>query len=209
MTAVARWSRSASDSSAGEYFIPELILAGEMLKSISAEVKPYMTGATAEAKKGARVLVGTVKGDIHDIGKDIVVFMLDVNGFEVKDLGIDVPVETFVETIRDWQPAVVALSGFLTLSYDAMKETVDRDQGGRPARQRQDHGRRRHGGPAGVRVRGGRCLRPGRDGRGDPGQAVDCADRRSELTWQLTIDSTPASPTNSFWPNARSALRTR
>ena len=76
----------------GEYFIPELILAGEMLKSIAAEVKPYMTGAQEAAKKGARVIVGTVKGDIHDIGKDIVVFMLDVNGFEVYDLGIDVPV---------------------------------------------------------------------------------------------------------------------
>ena len=108
----------------GEYFIPELILAGEMLKSIVAEVKPYMTGAHEAAKKGARVIVGTVKGDIHDIGKDIVVFMLDVNGFEVTDLGIDVPVETFVAKIAEVKPAVVALSGFLTLSYDAMKETV-------------------------------------------------------------------------------------
>jgi 5-methyltetrahydrofolate--homocysteine methyltransferase len=109
----------------GEYFIPELILAGEMLKSISAEVKPYMTGAAAETNKLGKVLVGTVKGDIHDIGKDIVVFMLDVNGFEVRDLGIDVPVQTFVDAIHEMQPQVVALSGFLTLSYDAMKETVD------------------------------------------------------------------------------------
>ncbi len=109
----------------GEYFIPELILAGEMLNSISAEVKPYMTGGANETQKLARVLVGTVKGDIHDIGKDIVVFMLDVNGFEVKDLGIDVQVKSFVDTVRAWQPQVVALSGFLTLSYDAMKETVD------------------------------------------------------------------------------------
>ncbi len=109
----------------GEYFIPELILAGEMLKSISAEVKPYMTGGANETQKLARVLVGTVKGDIHDIGKDIVVFMLDVNGFEVKDLGIDVPVQSFVDAVAEWQPQVVALSGFLTLSYDAMKETVD------------------------------------------------------------------------------------
>ena len=108
----------------GEYFIPELILAGEMLKSIAAEVKPYMTGAQEAAKKGAKVIVGTVKGDIHDIGKDIVVFMLDVNGFEVYDLGIDVPVQTFVAKIAEVKPAVVALSGFLTLSYDSMKETV-------------------------------------------------------------------------------------
>ena len=108
----------------GEYFIPELILAGEMLKGISAEVKPYMTGGHAEAKKHGKVIVGTVKGDIHDIGKDIVVFMLDVNGFDVTDLGIDVPVQRFVDTIVEVKPQVVALSGFLTLAYDSMKETV-------------------------------------------------------------------------------------
>ena len=108
----------------GEYFIPELILAGEMLKGISAEVRPHMTAAQADAKKGAKVVVGTVKGDIHDIGKDIVVFMLDVNGFDVMDLGIDVPVQTFVDTIAREKPGVVALSGFLTLAYDSMKETV-------------------------------------------------------------------------------------
>jgi methanogenic corrinoid protein MtbC1 len=108
----------------GEYFIPELILAGEMLKSISAEVKPHMTSAH-DAKKGAKVIVGTVKGDIHDIGKDIVVFMLDVNGFEVYDLGIDVPPQVFVDKIVETKAPVVALSGFLTLAYDSMKETVE------------------------------------------------------------------------------------
>ena len=108
----------------GQYFIPELILAGEMLKSISAEVKPRMQGSV-DAKKGARVLVGTVKGDIHDIGKDIVLFMLDVNGFDVTDLGVDVPPEAFVETVKKLRPQVVALSGFLTLSYTSMKETVE------------------------------------------------------------------------------------
>lgn len=109
---------------AGEYFLPELMLAGEMLKSISAEVRPRMQ-AGHEAKKGARVIVGTVAGDIHDIGKDIVVFMLDVNGFDVLDLGIDVPVQTFVDKIKEFKPQVVALSGFLTLAYDSMKQTVD------------------------------------------------------------------------------------
>ena len=109
---------------AGEYFVPELILAGEILKSISAEVKPRLKQSAA-AKQGAKVLLGTVKGDIHDIGKDIVNFMLDVNGFQVTDLGVDVPPEKFVEQIKQLQPAVVALSGFLTLSYSSMKETVD------------------------------------------------------------------------------------
>ncbi len=108
----------------GEYFISELILAGEILKSISAEVKPLIKQDGAAAKAG-KVLIGTVKGDIHDIAKDIVVFMLDVNGFAVKDLGIDVPVETFVMAVKDWQPDIVALSGFLTLAYTSMKETVE------------------------------------------------------------------------------------
>ena len=108
----------------GDYFIPELILAGEMLKGVSAEVKPYMTGAAADVARRGKVVIGTVKGDIHDIGKDIVVFMLDVNGFEVKDLGIDVAVEKFVETVAAEKPQVVALSGFLTLAFDAMKDTV-------------------------------------------------------------------------------------
>lgn len=107
-----------------EYFIPELILAGEMLKSISAEVKPYLKHNVGSEKSG-KVLLGTVQGDIHDIGKDIVNFMLDVNNFEVKDLGVDVPVQTFVDEIKSYQPDVVALSGFLTLSYSSMKETVD------------------------------------------------------------------------------------
>jgi len=108
----------------GEYFLPELMLAGEMLKAISAEVKPRMVSGQ-DVKKGARVIVGTVAGDIHDIGKDIVVFMLDVNGFDVLDLGIDVPVQTFVDKIKEFKPPVVALSGFLTLAYDSMKETVE------------------------------------------------------------------------------------
>ena len=107
-----------------EYFIPELILAGETLRAISEIVKPLMIGSADTAKNGTIVL-GTVQGDIHDIGKDIVSFMLDVNGFEVFDLGVDVPPESFVAKVREVQPEIVALSGFLTLSFDAMKETVE------------------------------------------------------------------------------------
>ena len=108
----------------GQYFIPELILAGEMFKAIAAEAKPYLSEGGNAARKEGKVLIGTVKGDIHDIGKDIVSFMLDVNGFEVKDLGVDVAPETFVSEVKAFAPDVVALSGFLTLSYDAMRETV-------------------------------------------------------------------------------------
>jgi len=108
---------------AGECFVPELILAGEILRQISDVVKPRLT-QTAETKKVGRVVMGTVEGDIHDIGKDIVTFMLDVNGFEVQDLGVDVPAAKFVEAVKDFQPQVVGLSGFLTLAYDPMKNTV-------------------------------------------------------------------------------------
>jgi trimethylamine corrinoid protein len=106
------------------YFIPELILAGETLRAISEVVKPLMGSSTGAAKNG-KIVLGTVQGDIHDIGKDIVSFMLDVNGFEVFDLGVDVAPETFVARVREVRPEVVALSGFLTLSFDAMKETVE------------------------------------------------------------------------------------
>ena len=108
-----------------EYFLPELVLAGEMLENIGAIAKPLIQEKSGgEAKKLGRVLIGTVHGDLHDIGKNIVTFMLDINGFEVKDIGIDVPVAKFVEEIREFKPTVVGLSGFLTLAFDSMKETV-------------------------------------------------------------------------------------
>jgi len=108
-----------------EYFLPELVLAGEMLENIGAIAKPLIQEKSGgKAKKLGRVLIGTVHGDLHDIGKNIVTFMLDINGFEVKDIGIDVPVAKFVEEIREFKPSVVGLSGFLTLAFDSMKETV-------------------------------------------------------------------------------------
>lgn len=109
----------------GEYFLPELVLAGEMLDTIGKVAKPLIKSAPGEeAKKLGKVLTGTVHGDLHDIGKNIVTFMLDINGFEVKDIGIDVPVKTFIKEINDYQPDVVGLSGFLTLAFDSMKETI-------------------------------------------------------------------------------------
>jgi methanogenic corrinoid protein MtbC1 len=108
----------------GEYFIPELVYSGEILKQITDMVKPKLTKA-ATAKRLGKVVVGTVAGDIHDIGKDIVVFMLDVNGFEVFDLGIDVPVQKFVDKIKETGSKVVGLSGFLTLAFQSMKDTIE------------------------------------------------------------------------------------
>ncbi len=108
----------------GKYFLPELMLAGEMLKQISELVKPHMQGERVTKKKG-RVLMGTVEGDIHDIGKDMVVFLLEVNGYEVLDIGIDAPPEKFVNGVKEFKPKVVGMSALLTLAYDSMKNTVD------------------------------------------------------------------------------------
>ncbi len=107
-----------------EYFIPDLVYSGEILKEITDLVKPKLTKA-AEVKRVGKVIIGTVSGDIHDIGKNIVTFMLDVNGFEVYDLGVDVPPQQFVDKIRETDSSVVGLSGFLTLAFDSMKETVE------------------------------------------------------------------------------------
>jgi 5-methyltetrahydrofolate--homocysteine methyltransferase len=114
----------------GECFIPELILAGEMLSQISAIIKPRLQ-KDGGAKKLGKVVLGTVQGDIHDIAKDIVGFMLDVNGFEVTDLGVDVPPAKFVDAVKQTGATIVGLSGFLTLAFDPMKFTVQalRDAG--------------------------------------------------------------------------------
>ena len=107
------------------YFIPDLIYSGEILKQIAEKLKPHMKADHSEDKKLGKVIIGTVEGDIHDIGKDMVVFMLDTAGFEVIDLGIDVPIQNFVEAIKDSGAKVVGLSGFLTLAFDSMKMTVE------------------------------------------------------------------------------------
>ncbi len=109
---------------AREYFIPELIYSGEILQEIAEIVKPKLKG-TAKTSVLGKIIIGTIAGDIHDIGKDIVVFMLDISGFEVYDLGIDVPAQKFVEKIEETRAGIVGLSGFLTLSFDSMKETIE------------------------------------------------------------------------------------
>ncbi|MFW9820861.1 MAG: B12-binding domain-containing protein [Candidatus Thorarchaeota archaeon] len=109
-----------------EYFLPELIMSGEILRQIFEAVGPKLKESQAGGKKKGKVLLGTVFGDIHDIGKDVVKFMLDANGFEVMDLGVDVPADKFIESLKEFQPEVLALSGFLTLAYDSMKEIIEK-----------------------------------------------------------------------------------
>jgi len=109
----------------GKYFLPELIMAGEMLKKISKMTEPFVKqDAGQNTERIGKVVIGSVKGDIHDIGKDIVIFMLDVNGFEVQDLGVDVPPEEFVDAIRQTQPQVVGMSALLTTVFESFKNTV-------------------------------------------------------------------------------------
>lgn len=108
-----------------EYFLPELIIAGELLEAMGELVKPKLKGEASQAEPMGKVVIGTVAGDIHDIGKDIVIFMLDVNNFEVHDLGVDVASDRFVEAIKETKPDVVGMSGFLTLAFDQMRVTVE------------------------------------------------------------------------------------
>ena len=108
----------------GTYFLPELMLAGEMMNQITEVVRPELA-KLPEVRRHGKVLIGTVEGDIHDIGKNIVSFMLDAYGFDVLDLGVDVSPDKFVEAIQDFGPQVIGLSGFLTLAFDGMKETIE------------------------------------------------------------------------------------
>lgn len=107
----------------GKAFIPELIMAGEIMTTIAARLKPHLEGAAPAEKRGT-IVMGTVKGDIHDIGKQIVVTMLDVAGFEVIDLGVDVPPERFVEAAQAGRAQIIGLSCLLTQAFRSMQQTV-------------------------------------------------------------------------------------
>lgn len=108
------------------YFIPELVLSGEMMKAAMGLIKPFIKEGSGEKKeKIGKIVIATVAGDIHDIGKNIVATIMDLNGFDVLDLGVDVPAEKIVREARAFDADVVGLSGLLTLAFDPMKEVVD------------------------------------------------------------------------------------
>ncbi|MBO4360047.1 MAG: cobalamin-dependent protein [Eubacteriaceae bacterium] len=107
----------------GEYFVGDLIFAGEILTEAIGKLKPILSAGTGD-KMGAIVL-GTVHGDLHDIGKNIFKNMVEIAGFEVYDLGIDQSPEAFVEKVKEVKPLIVGMSGVLTLALDSMKDTVD------------------------------------------------------------------------------------
>ncbi|MFB0569770.1 MAG: B12-binding domain-containing protein [Nitrososphaeria archaeon] len=107
----------------GEVFLPELIMAGEAMKAGAAVLQPLVSKGKEIHHKG-RVVIGTVAGDLHDIGKSIVVAMLIAEGFGVVDLGVDVPTKTFVEEARRLDADIVAMSALLTSALPEMKRVI-------------------------------------------------------------------------------------
>jgi methanogenic corrinoid protein MtbC1 len=107
-----------------KYFISELIFSAEILKNVMKRLEPLLQGVEA-AKSPGKVVIGTVKGDIHDIGKNIVITLLRGSGFEVIDLGVDVPAEKFVAALEQTRAKILGLSALLNLAYPEMKHVVD------------------------------------------------------------------------------------
>lgn len=107
----------------GDYFVGDLIFAGELLTEAINVLKPALGGGASVVI--GTILLGTVHGDLHDIGKNIFRSMSEAAGFEVVDIGIDVEVDTFVEKALEIKPQIIGMSGVLTLAIDSMKETVD------------------------------------------------------------------------------------
>jgi 5-methyltetrahydrofolate--homocysteine methyltransferase len=106
-----------------DYFVPELLLSARAMKAALALIQPLLAASGAEP--AGRVAIGTVKGDLHDIGKNIVASMLEGGGFEVIDLGADVPAERFVEAVRDKRANLVCLSALLTVTIPGMKTVIE------------------------------------------------------------------------------------
>lgn len=109
----------------GEYFVGDLIYAGELMTQAVGILKDALVTGTGTGNAGVKVILCTVKNDLHDIGKNIVKAMLEANGFEVIDLGIDTAPDLIVENVKEHGLKIVLLSGVLTLAIDSMKETVD------------------------------------------------------------------------------------
>lgn len=109
----------------GEYFVGDLIYAGELMTQAAGILKDALAAGENTESTGTEVILCTVKNDLHDIGKNIVKAMMEANGFEVIDLGIDTAPETIVEAVKTHQIKILLLSGVLTLAIDSMKETVD------------------------------------------------------------------------------------
>jgi corrinoid protein of di/trimethylamine methyltransferase len=107
----------------GKAFVPELLMAGRAMKGALEQVKPLLVGD--KSVMSGKVIIGTVKGDLHDIGKNLVSSMLEGSGFEVVDLGIDVPAEKFIDAVKAEKPDLLLMSALLTTTMTYMKEVID------------------------------------------------------------------------------------
>jgi methanogenic corrinoid protein MtbC1 len=111
--------------SEGEYFIAGLIMAGEILRQVMQLISPVLKNSSQANRASGTVVLGTVKEDIHDLGKNIVKMLLACHGFTVHDLGVDVPPDRFVKESAKLQPDIIGLSGLITASYESMKQTIE------------------------------------------------------------------------------------
>jgi 5-methyltetrahydrofolate--homocysteine methyltransferase len=120
---IAAMREVGSRFEAGDYYVPEMLIAARAMKSGMETLKPYLQ--QADSKSSGKVVIGTVKGDLHDVGKNLVTLMLEGAGFEVKDLGVDVPVEEFIRVALEEKPDIVAMSALLTTTMPMMKQTIN------------------------------------------------------------------------------------
>jgi len=107
----------------GEYFLSEMIMAAEIFTVIMDSLRPVMKRSVSQTI--GKVVIGTVQGDVHDIGKNIIIALLEAEGFEVVDLGVDTPPEAFVEAIKEHEPDIVGMSSLLTVALESTKKTID------------------------------------------------------------------------------------
>ena len=107
----------------GEYFLSELVVAAEVMKEGLKVVNPYLKGSSSEGLR--KVVIATVEGDHHDLGKNIVTSLLRVQGFDVADLGVDVPTDEIIDAVKEYQPAIVGMSALLTLTMPKMGEVIE------------------------------------------------------------------------------------
>lgn len=107
----------------GEYYVPEMLIAARAMQGGMAIIKPHLQ--QTDRKSRGKVVIGTVKGDLHDIGKNLVALMLEGAGFEIKDLGVDVPIEEFIRAAQEEKPDIVAMSALLTTTMQMMKQTIN------------------------------------------------------------------------------------
>lgn len=108
----------------GRYYISGLMMAGEILRQIMELVFPLLKDEPSLDISG-RILIGTIQGDIHDIGKNLVAMLFRCHGFEILDLGVDVPPDEFIAQVKAFSPDIVAISALLTTSHNAIKETIE------------------------------------------------------------------------------------